>query len=85
MPPERRIIAISQQRDVILQEPLANSSSGQQFNFHISLIEVGIATRYGGTVWGSNHGGGEILRSRQVRAWGLPASYTMGTGSLSPG
>jgi hypothetical protein len=46
--PERlRIIAISQQRDVILQEPLANSISGQQFNFQISPTEVGIETRYG--------------------------------------
>ena len=47
MSPERqRIIAISQRHHVILQELLANSSSGQQFSFHISLIEVGIATRY---------------------------------------
>ena len=74
MPPERRrIITISEQRDVVLQEPLANSSSGQQFNFHISHIQVRIATRYGGTVWGSNSGGGEILRTRQGRPQGLPS------------
>jgi len=57
----------------MLQEPLVNSSSGQQFNFHVSLTEVGIVTHYVGTVWGSNAGGREILRTRRDRPWGLPS------------
>jgi hypothetical protein len=36
----------------------------------------------GWTVWGSNPGGGEILRTRPDRAGAHPASYTMGTGSF---
>ena len=39
----------------------------------------------GRTVRGSNAGGGKIFRTRQGRPWGHPASYTMGTGSISPG
>jgi len=84
-PERRRIIAISQQRDVILQEPFANSSSGRQFNFHISLIGVGMATRYGGTVWGSNPGGSEVLRTRRDRPWGLSSLVYNGYWVSFPG
>ena len=36
----------------------------------------------GFTVWGSNHGGGEIFCTVPHRPWGPPSLYIMGTGSF---
>ena len=44
---------------------------------------VGIVTRYGWTVQGSNPGGGEILCTHSDWPWGLPSLLNNGYGSLS--
>jgi hypothetical protein len=46
---------------------------------------VGIETRQGQTVRGSNPGDGETFHTCPYQHWGRPASYTIGTGSLSRG
>ena len=49
------------------------------------ISSVGIATRYRLDSRKSNPGGGEIFSTRPDRSSAHPASYIMGTGSLSRG
>ena len=51
---------------------------------YTAVVWAGIA-QSGWTVQELNPGVGEIFRTRPYRPWDPPASYTMGTGSLSPG